>query len=189
MKFYGINGTSIHLFKSYLSNRKQYVEYENNTSGALLITTVVPQGSVLGPLMFIIYLNDIAKSSDIFDLICYADDTSLSSVLNYFGNNQSFSGNTNTELEKVHDWLKVNKLSLNISRTKLIIFHSPQQNITIPRLYIDNTYIECVKNFYFLGIYFNQHMSLKYHINYIAKNISKSIGILNRLKSILPTQC
>ena len=68
-----------------------------NTSDTLLITTGVPQGSVLGPLMFIIYLNDIAKSSDIFDFICYADDTTLSSVLNYFGNNQSFSGNINTE--------------------------------------------------------------------------------------------
>ena len=59
--------------------------------------------------------SDIAKSSDIFDFICYADDTTLSSVLNYFGNNQSFSGNINTELEKVHDWLKVNKLSLKVS--------------------------------------------------------------------------
>ena len=141
----------------------------------------------MGPLMSNIYVNDIAKPSDIFDFICYADDTTLSSVLNYFGNNQSFSGNIKTELEKVHDWLKVNKLSLNISKAKFIIFHSPQQNITIPRLYIDNTYIECVKNVNFLGIYFNQHMSWKYHINHIAKNISKSIGILNRLKSILPT--
>ena len=141
--------------------RKQYVEYENNTSDTLLITTGVPQGSILGPLMFIIYLNDIAKSSDNFDFICYADDTTLSSVLNYFGNNQSFSGNINTELEKVHDWLKVNKLSLNISKTKFIIFHSPQLNITIPHLYIDNTFIECVKNLNFLGIYFNQHMSWK----------------------------
>ena len=187
LKFYGINGTAIHLFKSYLSNRKQYVEYENNTSDTLLITTGVPQGSVLGPLLFIIYLNDIAKSSDIFDFICYADDTTLSSVLNYFGNSQSFSDNINIELKKVYDWLKVNKLSLNISKTKFIIFHSPQQNVTIPLLYVDNTYIECVKNFNFLGIYFNQHMSWKYHINHIAKNISKSIGILNRLKSLLPT--
>ena len=187
LKFYGINGTAIHLFKSYLSNRKQYVEYENNTSDTLLITTGVPQGSVLGPLLFIIYLNDIAKSSDIFDFICYADDTTLSSVLNYFGNSQSSSDNINIELKKVYDWLKVNKLSLNISKTKFIIFHSPQQNVTIPLLYVDNTYIECVKNFNFLGIYFNQHMSWKYHINHIAKNISKSNGILNRLKSLLPT--
>ena len=110
-----------------LSNRKQFVDYENNTSDTLLITTGVPQGSVLGPLMFIIYLNHIAKSSDILDFICYADDTTLSSVLNYFENNQSFSGNINTEVEKVHDWLKVNKLSLNISKTKFKIFHSPQQ--------------------------------------------------------------
>ena len=100
LKFYGINGT-IHLFKNYLSNRKQYVEYENNTSDTLLITTGVPQESVFGPLLFIIYLNDIAKSSDIFYFICYADDTTLSCVLNYFGNSQSFSGNINIELKNV----------------------------------------------------------------------------------------
>ena len=94
LKFCGINGTAIHLFKSYLSNRKQYVEYENNTSDTLLITTGVPQGSVLGPL----HLNDTAKSSDILIFIRHADDTTISSVLNYFGNSQSFSGNINTEL-------------------------------------------------------------------------------------------
>ena len=141
----------------------------------------------LGPLLFIIYLNDIAKSSDIFDFIFYVDDTTLSSVLNHFGNSQSFSGNINIELKKVYDWLKVNELSLDISKTKFIIFHIPQQNCTIPLLYVDNTYIECVKKFNFLGIYFYQHMSWKYHINHIAKNISESIGILNRLKSISPT--
>ena len=135
LKFYGINGTAIHLFKSYLSNRKQYVEYENNTSDTLLITTGVPQGSVLGPLMLIIYLNDIEKSSDIFDFIYYADDTTLSSVLNYFGNNQSFRGNINTELEKVHDWLKVNKLSLNISKTKFIISQSTTKYYNTPFIY------------------------------------------------------
>ena len=187
LKLYGINSTAIQLFKSYLSNRKQHVEYENDTSDTLLITTGVPQGSVLGPLLFIIYSNDIAKSSDIFYFICYADDTTLSSVLNYFGNSQSFSGNINIELRNFYDWLKFNELSLNISKTKFIIFPSPQQNVTIPLLYVDNTYIEYVKNFNFLGIYFNQHMSWKFHINHIAKNISKSIGILNRLKSILPT--
>ena len=189
LKFYGINGTAIQLFKSYLSNRKQYVEYENNTSDTLLITTGVPQGSVLGPLMFIIYLNDIAKSSDICDFICYADDTTLSSVLNYFGNNQSFRGNINTELEKVHDWLKVNKLSLNISKTKFINFHSPQQNIIIPHLYIDNTYIECVKNFNFLGIYFTQHMSWKYHIKHIAKKHIKSYRYIESTQIYITPSC
>ena len=80
LKLYGINGTAIQLFKSYLSNRKQHVEYENNTSDTLLITTGVPQGSVLGPLLFIIYSNDIAKSSVFFFSLSAMQTTLLSQV-------------------------------------------------------------------------------------------------------------
>ena len=118
------------------------------------------QGSLLGPLLFLIYINVIAKSSDSFDLICYADDATLSSLMNYFSSaEKSIENSINDELAKVNDWLKINKLSLNINKTKFMIFHNYQQQITLPNIFIDNVAIECVQNFNFLGIHFNQHLS------------------------------
>ncbi len=114
LEYYGVTVSSINLFKSYLSNRKQYVKFKNTASAMLDITTGVPQGSILGPLLFIIYINDMANDRKIFYSIIYADDTTLTSVLSSFKTNSSEDGNINNELDKISDWLKVNKLSLNI---------------------------------------------------------------------------
>ena len=81
LKYYGITGTALDLFISYLSNRKQYVDFKGIKSNTLDIKSGVPQGSILGPLLFIIFINDFSKSSNLFDFIIYADDTSLSSTL------------------------------------------------------------------------------------------------------------
>ncbi len=76
------------LFDSYLTNRKQYVEFEESKSDMLAISTRVPQGSILRPLLFIIYINDMANVGKIFDFILYADDTTLSSSLSCFKNSK-----------------------------------------------------------------------------------------------------
>ena len=188
LKFYGIEGAALNLFQSYLSNRLQFVEYDNIMSDPLEISTGVPLGSVLGPLLFLIFINDIDKSSDSFGFICYADDTTLSSIMNYFSSTEQSNENSiNDELSKVNDWLKINKLSINIYKTKFMIFHNYQQQITMPNIFIDNVAIECVPNFNFLGIHFNQHLSWKPHITHISNLITKFVGVLNRLKNILPT--
>ena len=82
--YYGIKGTSLNLIQSYLSNRKQFVNYNNTMSDLLTIIMGVPQGSILGPLLFLIYMNDLNYSSKYFDFIIYVDDTTLSSVLTTF---------------------------------------------------------------------------------------------------------
>ena len=78
-------------------------------------------------------------------------------------------------------------MSLNIDKTKFMIFHNYQQQITVPNISIDNVAIECVPNFNFFGIHFNEHLSWKPHITHISYLITRTIGVLNRLKNILPT--
>ena len=114
LKYYGLKGSTLNLFHSYLINRKQYIEIEDIASDILPIQIGVPQGSILGPILFIIYVNDFSQCSNKFDFIMYADDTTLSSTVN------SFSVDTliNDELSKVIEWLKINKLSLNKNKSK-----------------------------------------------------------------------
>ena len=114
----------------------------------------------------------------------------VTSILNLFGLNNTphIYDNINTELDKISEWLKINKLSLNVDKTKFMLFHMPKKNIQTPIIIIDNIVIECVDSFNFLGIYLEKYMNWKRHTDYIASKISKSIGILNRLKHILPTE-
>ena len=118
LKHYGINGIELNWFKSYLSNRTQYVDIDGTTSKKKAIKTGVPQGSILGPLLFIIYMNDINSVSTHFEAILYADDTSLSAVLKAFGNRtpSEISENINKDLSSISNWLKANKLFLNVSK-------------------------------------------------------------------------
>ena len=131
LKYYGLNGISLSLIKNYLSNRTQYVEIKDTKSSSLPIMTGVPQGSILGPLLFSIYINDISCSSDLFDFINYADDTTLYATLKN-GKHVRYAP-TETEMNKklanINIWLKLNKLSLNISKTKCMIFHKPQKSL------------------------------------------------------------
>ena len=182
---YGIQGTTLNLFKSYLSSRQQYVEYDGVSSDLLKIETGVPQGSVLGPLLFIIYMNDLAKCSTFFDFIIYADDTTLSGLIN-LQQQESNVDEIHSELDNVSDWLKVNKLSLNKTKTKMMVFHKPQRKIIIPEIKIDGTIINCVDDFNLLGVTLDKHLTWKSHINKVSNKIARTIGILNRLKLFLP---
>ncbi len=189
LNYYGIRGVALKLFRSYLTNRKQFVEIDETQSETLTIQTGVPQGSILGPLLFIIYMNDIAQASKIFDFIIYADDTTLSGTLKMIiqsSHTQNVNATINTELENINTWLKTNKLSLNVSKTKYMLFHTPCRKVNSLQLQIDGKIIERVKVCDFLGLTINENLTWKDHVNKISNKISKSIGILNRLKHFLP---
>ena len=113
---YGIRGVALNWFKSYLTNRKQYVCINECSSEIKSITCGVPQGSILGPLLFILYMNDLADVSDKLFTILFADDTT---ILIEGNDLHSLINSLNYELEKLNIWLKSNKLSLNVSKNPL----------------------------------------------------------------------
>ena len=155
LAYYGIHGKS--LFKSYLSNRKQFVQINAYKSTYLDIRTGVPHGSILGPLLFIIYSNNLSMSSKLFEFITYADDTTLSGLLS-----GKFTDNDiqhiNSELDNISDWLKINKLSLNVKK-KMVIFHKYQRKVKASKLKICESEITCVDGFDFLGITIDKHLT------------------------------
>ncbi len=112
--------------QSHCAESTNLLEIDGSNSDMLSLTTGVPQGSIIGPLLFIIYINDIAQTSKLFDFIRYADDTTLSTTLEIvISNTPNLNADNilNTELKNVNDWLKLNKLSLNLNKCKYMIFH------------------------------------------------------------------
>ena len=182
---YGINGTPLEWFTSYLTGRRQYVEIDGVSSNVLSLSTGVPQGSILGPLLFLIYLNDIPYCTKYFNFILYADDTTLSNTIQI----PSMSPlNINEELAKVYDWLAVNKLSLNVKKTKYVIFHAINKKIedVVPDLEINGILIKRVQSFNFLGLLLHENMSWKPHIDLLSNKLAQCAGVLNKLKRFLP---
>ena len=189
LAYYGVQNKAKDLLESYLSNRKQFVQIGEIVSQVKPISMGVPQGSVIGPLLFNIVINDIIKSSTKFSFILYADDTTLNSTLDTFGTNQvDIEKSIIIELQNILKWLDVNKLCLNVSKSKFMLFHMPQKVIPCLSFSINGLQIENVYNFNFLGLTINCHLDWKPHLNSIGIKIARVIGLLRKLKYTLPTQ-
>ena len=186
---YGISDKELRWFESYLQNRKQFVSLNDFSSPCLQISTGVPQGSILGPLLFLIYVNDLSRSCNL-KLLMYADDTSL--VIPFSVSNLNFDISLiNGQLNSLYDWLVVNKLSLNTSKTKFMLFHLPHiklNNSDLPDVKINGQSIEKVEHFKFLGIYLDSSLSWDKHVFEVGNKISKTIGTLAVLKHYFPVR-
>jgi len=187
LQHYGIRGVTHQWFSSYLTNRNQQVICNGILSKFQQVKYGVPQGSNLGPLLFLIYINDLPNTSTILNFIIFADDT------NVFHSHKSLDELyqiINHEITYVVDWFRINKLSLNINKTNFILFRSHRKlipEISI-QLLIDGNIIPQVSTTKFLGIHIDQHLNWSEHIKIISMKIAKNTGILNRLASYVPQQ-
>ena len=125
LDYYGIRGIPFQLIKTYLQNRIQFVQINSTMSTTTSINIGIPQGSVLGPLFFNICINDIKNCTNKFDIVSYADDTTLITTIDSFTSlNTNISDNINSELENVNKWLAAQKLCLNVLKTKHMMVHT-----------------------------------------------------------------
>ena len=183
---YGIRGIINDWFSSYLLGRSQVTEVDTYLSSKSQISCGVPQGSVLGPLLFLIYINDIHNSSDKLSFYLFADDTNL---LYADKNLKSLEETVNNELLKVSEWLNANKLTLIAKKSNYVIFRPYQSKLgySVNIKMFDNsthtfTSLECKEYVKYLGILLDSKMSWKFHIEYVALKISKIIGVIVRLR-------
>ena len=180
---YGIRGNAWKLFQSYLRNRVQFVSDNTSKSNYTDVNIGVPQGSVLGPLLFLLHINDL-KNSTRFDVLNFADDTLLYWT---FNNPHKVQQDMNIEMKKVKQWLDINHLTLNETKTKYMLF-SPKlikyKNINLT-LKFNNSEIERVKEYKYLGLILDDKLTWNSHLKQIKNKLSKSLGILYKLRHIL----
>ena len=177
---YGIRGVTLDWFRSYLTNRMQFISYKSESSPNLPITCGVPQGSILGPLLFLLYINDISSITSSSKAILFADDTNL---IFHDSTATSLEEKTNKEIASIFQWFNANKLSLNTEKTKFIIFRSPHKTSpSINKIAINGKIIERVKSIKFLGVHIDEFLSWETHIDLKNNQVTKNLAVINRIK-------
>ena len=187
LNHYGISGTSNAWFKSYLSDRQQFVSIGGENSDLTTIEHGVPQGSVLGPLLFLLYINDLhvcIKNSTSFH---FADDTNLLYIPPKKPRNRNIVRLLNTDLKALNNWLMANKISLNSSKTELIIFR--KNNVPIPnlKLKLNGTELKPKHEIKYLGITIDEHLTFKSHINIMNAKLKRANTLLALSRHYLPS--
>ena len=184
LEHYGIRGKALIWFRSYLTNRKQYVSLNGECYESKYITCGVPQGSCLGPVLFLVYINDLPNISEVLHFYLFADDTNIYCEAETV--KKKLEGVKNRELRKLDTWLVVNRLSLNIAKTKFLVFHPynkpMKQRITLKihkKTISESEYIK------YLGIMVDSTLSWNIHIDKISKTISRAKGLLYKIRPFI----
>ena len=186
LSHYGIRGAPLKWFEDYLESRYQYVQCGEITSRKMKIRCGVPQGSVLGPTLFLLYINDLPSVSNFFNFRLFADDSNLFHT--FPADRTEIDANEiNININKIQEWCIANKLTINSLKTKFMMIGSRRRKITLSgRLIIGEEVIEEVDEANFVGITIDKHLTWRNHIKAVNSCIRKRVGILFRLRHVVP---
>ena len=183
---YGVRNDELHWFVSYLAGRKQFCRVNGTDSQVNAVNTGVLQGSCLGPLLFLVYFNDLPKVIENCTVATYADDNGL-----YYrrASLDQLNETINKDVESLDYWLKGNKLSLIVGKTVSINILSRQKHQKILGeldLKIRDTNIQNVKETKYFGLQIDRHLTGKKHVDKISRKVSRALGVLKHAKKFLP---
>ena len=186
LNHYGIRGNASNWFKSYLSNRSQFVSISFAKSSVKTIPHGVPQGSVLGPLLFLIYINDLHNAIFSSETFHFADDTHL---LHFNPDLLSLCNRVNRDLRSLQTWLKANKISLNAGKTEFLIFRHHRKTLAFnPFLKIGGKKIFQSPSIKYLGVLIDCHLNWKAHISSLSTKLARANGIISKLRHYVSTK-
>ena len=178
---YGFRGIAGDFLMSYLTNRKQFVSIDGYESSLLNIDYGVPQGSVLGPILFNIFINDLVNLPQCKKVL-FADDTVLYVSDDNFG---TCIEKIKSVINSLVEWLKVNRLVLNVSKSKLMLV-TPRPKPQLPQLFVGGTRIDWVSSIIYLGMCIDDRLSFTEHVNDICNKLNKFCGITYSLSTLVP---
>ena len=189
LKFYGITGSTLNWFISYLDKRYQTCKVNNVKSSRKLFKCGVPQGSNLGPLLFLLYVNDLPNCLDQAEPSMFADDTNVSTSAESV---EKLETQLNFELDNIYRWLVANRLTLNVSKTECMIIGSRHNLGKIekdPIIKIGSETVNRVHTSKSLGVIIDDKLKWENQIDSISKKVSRGIGAIKLIKPYLPKKC
>jgi len=194
LEHYGIRGNYLNWFKSYLIGRTQFAVINDAPSNIRTTTCGIPQGTVLGPLLFLLYINDIANAVTDSQIKLFADDSNMFII----GDNpKSLFDRANKDLSNLSRWINVNKLHINYDKTNFMIFepkfrinnNNNYNTLTSMKLFLNGNEIQCVHSVKYLGVIIDDQLNWTDHIKHVTSKVSSMIGIMYRNNHFLPPYC